>query len=250
MRRIRWFSCGAASAVATRIDIAEHGREAGPVVYCDTGAEHADNARFLRETAAWFDCEVETIRSDEYVDTWDVWERTGWINGPRGARCTGELKVAPRVRYQRPGDLHVVGFTVEERDRASQLAAQFFEVDWQFPLIDRGLTKNDTLAMVERAGIELPVMYRLGYRNNNCIACPKGGAGYWNRIRVDFPDHFARMADLSRRKGARLVQVTREGRRVHVFLDELRTGDGRHDEPAPSCSFMCAMAEIEIDGTW
>ena len=31
-------------------------------------------------------------------------------------------------------------------------------------------------------------MYDLGYPNNNCIGCIKGGMGYWNRIRKDFPD--------------------------------------------------------------
>ncbi len=55
--------------------------------------------------------------------------------------------------------------------------------------------------MIERAGIELPAMYKLGYRNNNCIGCPKGGMGYWNKIRVDFPEVFERMAALQRELG-------------------------------------------------
>lgn len=245
MRRLRWFSCGAASAVATRLDIAEHGATAGPVVYCDTGAEHPDNARFIRDAEAWFGCEIETIRSEDYADTWDVWERTGWINGTAGARCTTELKVLPRLAYQRPHDVQVIGFTAEETDRADKLRGNFPEVRWTFPLIERDLRKADCLAMVERAGIELPVMYRLGYANNNCIGCPKGGAGYWNRIRRDFPEVFDRMAELSRRKGARIVKAIRDGERVPVFLDELRPDEGRHDEPAPACSFMCVIAEMD-----
>lgn len=31
-------------------------------------------------------------------------------------------------------------------------------------------------------------MYDLGYANNNCIGCVKGGIGYWNKIRIDFPE--------------------------------------------------------------
>ena len=30
----------------------------------------------------------------------------------------------------------------------------------------------------------------MGYNNNNCIGCIKGGMGYWNKIRVDFPEVF------------------------------------------------------------
>jgi hypothetical protein len=48
-------------------------------------------------------------------------------------------------------------------------------------------------AMVERAGIELPLMYRLGYDNANCIGCVKGGEGYWRAIREDFTDQFEAM---------------------------------------------------------
>lgn len=239
-RRVRWFSCGAASAVAAKLDIAKHG--AGPVVYCDTGAEHPDNARFMTDCANWFGCEVETIRSEEYHDTWDVWQKTRWLNGPQGARCTGELKVAPRVAYQRPTDIQIIGYTVEEKHRADRLAANFFEVRWRFPLIDAGLTKSDCLAMVERAGIELPMMYRLGFKNNNCIGCVKGKAGYWNKIRQHFPDVFERMCALTDELDVRPIEL--KGERIR--LRDLPEGAGRYEAEEMSCSFMCAMAEQDI----
>lgn len=239
-RRVRWFSCGAASAVAAKIDIRQHG--AGPVVYCDTGAEHPDNDRFIAECAIWFGQEIETIRSNEYRDTWEVWERTRWLNGRHGARCTGELKVAPRVAYQRPGDIQIIGYTVEERHRAERLRENFFEVDWRFPLIEAGLSKSDCLAMVERAGIELPMMYKLGFRNNNCIGCVKGGAGYWNKIRDVFPATFDRMCNLTDELGVRPIEL--DGERIR--LRDLPRGAGRYDAEDVSCSFMCAIAEQEI----
>ena len=43
-------------------------------------------------------------------------------------------------------------------------------------------------SLIERAGLRLPEMYRLGYANANCVGCVKGGAGYWNKIRRDFPE--------------------------------------------------------------
>jgi hypothetical protein len=63
-----------------------------------------------------------------------------------------------------------------------------FSVSW-------GLRGRQPQTMVERAGIELPMMYRLGYSNANCIGCVKGGMGYWNKIRRDFPAEFEELAE-------------------------------------------------------
>ncbi|WP_230688579.1 hypothetical protein, partial [Streptococcus pneumoniae] len=75
------------------------------------------------------------------------------------------------------------------------------EISVAIPDADANLSHADCLALVARAGIELPKMYRLGYANNNCIGCVKGGAGYWNKIRRDFPSVFARMALVERSLG-------------------------------------------------
>lgn len=50
------------------------------------------------------------------------------------------------------------------------------------------------------AGINIPVMYQLGY---NCIGCLKGSMGYWNKIRIDFPDMFKERAEDERLIGAK-----------------------------------------------
>ena len=46
-RTIGWFSCGAASAIAVKLTGAQP-------VYCETGAEHPDNARFFADCTVWF----------------------------------------------------------------------------------------------------------------------------------------------------------------------------------------------------
>lgn len=58
------------------------------------------------------------------------------------------------------------------------------------------------MGMLWKAGIEIPAMYKMGYNNNNCIGCVKGGMGYWNKIRKDFPEVFNRMAVIEREVGA------------------------------------------------
>ncbi|SOY56790.1 hypothetical protein [Cupriavidus taiwanensis] len=102
---------------------------------------------------------------------------------------------------------------------------------------------SDCLALLQRAGIALPAMYGLGYKHNNCIGCVKGGAGYWNKIRVDFPPAFHRMAKLSRAMGVKLVKHGDE----RVFLDELDPSAGDYQkEPEVQCGIFCELAEREM----
>lgn len=255
-RRVRWFSAGAASAVACAIDVAEHGIDAGPVCYIDTGSEHPDHPRFLADVAAWLGVEVQVLRSDRYTSVDDVIEKRRYLNGPAGALCTVELKKKVRQAFQRPGDVQVFGYTADPTDaaRAERFAANNFEVDLCIPLIAAGLTKGNVLAMVERAGIELPVLYRMGYRNNNCLGCVKGGMGYWNKVRVDFPEVFARRAEQERDIGASCISVQIAGdepgstTRAPLFLDELDPAAGNYAGEDIACSLDCLPAEATIAG--
>jgi hypothetical protein len=239
-RVVAWFSCGAASAVATKLTLAKYGPERTVIAYTETRSEHPDSERFLTECQAWFGHPIERLGSTDYHDVWDVWERRRMIvlhHG--GAPCTGEMKRAPRFAFQRPTDIQVFGYTVEERKRAANFRETNFEINVETPLIDSGLTKGDCLGMLDRAGIEIPVMYRLGFRNNNCLGCPKGGMGYWNMIRQHFPETFDRMAALERRLGMSIFNG--------LYLDELAPDRGDiRTEPEIECSLMCHLAEQDM----
>lgn len=242
-RTLCWFSAGAASAVATKIVLAENPPDLA-VVYVDTGSEHPDNERFLGDCERWFGRPIERIRSEKYRDTWQVWSERRYLVGPKGALCTAELKKKPRFRFERPTDVQVFGYTADPADaaRADRFRDQNPGVTLRTPLIEHQLTKADCLALIDRAGIELPAMYRLGYTNNNCVGCPKGGMGYWNKIRRDFPDIFERMAALEDDIGATVLREPTTGERLPLRL--LDPGRGDHqNEPNMDCSLMCALAE-------
>lgn len=238
-RTLSWFSCGAASAVATKLF------PAAIPVYCETGAEHPDNARFMADCEVWFGRLVTRLRSADYADTWDVWERTRWLAGIQGARCTVELKVKPRLAFQRPDDVHVFGYTADgpDQDRAVKLRANYPELEIETPLIDRGVTKAACLEMVRRAGIALPPLYALGFQNNNCLPCVKATSpAYWALMRQEFPEKFARLAKLSRELGVRLCRINDERR----FIDEISADQETTNPIVPSCDFLCHIAESEI----
>jgi 3'-phosphoadenosine 5'-phosphosulfate sulfotransferase (PAPS reductase)/FAD synthetase len=238
------FSCGAASAVATKMALRKYGHHRVEVTYCDPGSEHPDNKRFLADCERWFGKAVIIFKSERYADTWAVWEGERFIASQKGAPCTGILKREPFLSFERPTDILVMGYTCDERDRANSIRKQNFERVIETPLIDAGLAKSDCLALLDRAGIELPAMYRLGFQNNNCIGCPKGGRGYWNMIRKHFPDKFKRMAKLQRELK---VSFWQEVDGTPLYLDQLDPSRGvQHDEPNIDCSVMCHIAESEL----
>lgn len=239
-RRIVWFSRGAASAVAWMIT-----RRADPeciAVHCSTGSEHEDSDRFEREWAARMNAPVTTIKSQSYANTWDVWTKRRWLAGIDGASCTTELKVKPRLEFQRPGDIHVFGYTADSADvaRATRLRKNFFELNIETPLIDAGLTKEGVLVLIERVGIKLPAMYLLGFHNNNCIPCVKATSpNYWALVRLRFPEHFACMARLSRELNVGLCRING----TRSFIDEIPDDWPISDPIVPSCDFLCQLAD-------
>lgn len=244
-RIVCWFSCGAASAVATKLAIADNaGRLPLVIAYTEVVNEHPDNRRFLKECEKWFGQDILVLRNDRYnADIYEVFRQEKFIVGPKGAPCTRLLKRQVRVFFEEEDDEQVFGFTYEEIDRAKKFQERNSYVKNRTPLIDRSLTKQDCLAMIDRAGISIPKMYSLGYRNNNCIGCVKGGMGYWNKIRVDFPHQFKRMARLEREIGHSVLKDDKGP----VFLDELAPDRGVDaEQPDIECSFFCHMAEQDI----
>lgn len=246
-RIVCWFSCGAASAVATKLAIEENkrGRNLPLVVArCYVAEEHPDNERFAQECEAWFGVPVQVIKNEKYAGSiYSVFEKNRYIVGIGGAPCTKHLKKFMREGFEQPNDIQVFGYTAEEQDRVDRFIDGNGQVNLWPVLVEKGLTHADCLAMVDRAGIRLPAMYRLGYRNNNCVGCVKGGAGYWNKIRVDFPAAFERMAKLERVIGASICRENGE----RTYLDELSPTAGDYPaEPEVQCGIFCELAERDM----
>ena len=251
-RVVVWFSCGATSAVASKLAVMTYKKRPVHVVYCDTGSEHESNKVFLKDVEKWIDHPIEILKSSKYEDIWDVFEKTKFLVGPHGARCTTELKKKLRIEYeQADSDIQVFGYSWEEQARANKFRNNFPEVYLRNILIDRGLTKVDCLALIKKAGIELPLMYKQGYDHNNCIGCPKGFAGYWNKIRVDYPETFNRMAKVERKLNISIIRQKIKGQkeRKRIFLDELDPNAGNFKtEPPIQCGPICDSTFNEMEG--
>jgi hypothetical protein len=241
--KIGWFSCGITSAVACKLAIDKYPNV--ELYYIEISTAHDDNERFISDCEKWYGKKINRIRSRKYKDQFEVWEKTGYVNGVDGARCSTELK--KEVRYYLEQEMkpnlfednaiienQIFGFefVAKEINRALDFKMDFPHTHPLYPLIDEKLTKPNCGAILQSVGIELPIMYALGYNNNNCIGCTKGGKGYWNKIRIDFPLIFERAKEAERNAGHSCINGT--------FLDELSPEDGRTPKPIiPECSVYC-----------
>lgn len=240
---IAWFSCGATSAVACKLALQMYDNV--EIYYIDTGSAHEDNIRFISECEKWYGKKINIRKNQSFNDVMDVIRKTKFINSPYGASCTKKLKKDVRVKIEeeiKVWDGQVWGFDYCKREinRAIRFKQQYPYTKPLFPLIEKLITKNNALAMIQKAGIEIPMMYKLGYDNNNCVGCVKGGMGYWNKIRRDFPLCFNEMAKIERELNATCLT---DGKK-HIFLDELSPLCGKQKQHAmPSCSIIC---EIEF----
>lgn len=228
---IAWFSCGVTSAVACKLALQEF--ENVRVFYIDTEQMHKDSYRFLHDCERWFNKEIEIVKSSEFNNPFEVWEKKRFINSIHGAPCTLYLK--KRVRYKLEDELirwkhQVLGYDVSEKNRADKFVVQYPNTRAIFPLIEKQLSKSDCMGILQRNNIEIPKMYKLGFHNNNCIGCCKGGKGYWAAIRKYFPEQFAKMVALEKKIGHSCING--------MFLEDLP--DNYKIEPiVPSCSLFC-----------
>lgn len=240
------FSCGAASAVATKLTLSRAPFDEVVIYSAFIVEENSDNRRFLADCEKWFAHPVVVLRDEKYgASAREVWGRVRFLKSRFGAPCSVKLKREVIEAACLPTDRHVYGFTWDERNK--ERVKRFLGVGGLCPLIDRQLTHGDCLAIIQDAGILL--RYRKGWNNANCDGCPKGGEGYWNKVRREQPDVFLEVSKIEEElgPGAYIFRNRKTGERFP--LSKLDPSSGRHDEPAPECSFFCAEIEEELSGT-
>ena len=199
-----WWSGGITSAVACKISIDLFGKDNCQVIMIDTKNEDEDTYRFLKDCEKWYDKPITRITEigEDYKDIQDVWIKYKSLNVATGAICSTQLKRIARERWQEKNDFdyQIFGFEFNKKEfnRATGLSKNHPKAKGIYPLLMMGYDKDDCLDIVDKAGIEIPRMYKLGFRNNNCFktGCVQGGIGYWQKMKREFPDKFENMADM------------------------------------------------------
>lgn len=237
--KVVWFSAGVSSFIAAYLS-----KDVDKIIYTHIDDQHEDSLRFVHDAENILNREIEITQS-KYKSVNEVAMAMGFIKAPYGAPCTNILKRRVRKEWERqnPGrHTYVWGLDLTERDRANRLAENMSEYDHEFPLIKKMITKEEAHGICGKLGMKRPKMYDLGYRNNNCIGCVKGGMGYWNKIRIDFPEVFLGRAKLERKIGFAILK----DQNGPVWLDELNPNRGRiGDEIMMDCGIMCEINYID-----
>jgi len=245
MKNIAWWSAGATSAVATKLALEMYDNV--EVVYIGIRTAHSDNDRFMRDCEKWYGVKIKTVSSEKYNDQFEVVKKKRFINSPYGAACSKALKAEVREKIQAGYTHHIFGFEYDKHEinRAIRFKQQHPKTNPLYPLIERKISGEEAHGILVGAGIDLPEMYKLGYQNNNCVGCVKGGKGYWNKIRLDFPEVFDKMAKLEREIGATCIKELDENEESRrVYLDELDPKAGNLKPIVPSCGLFC-QSEFE-----
>jgi len=247
-RKLLWVD-GANSAVMAHLVLMDD--PTAIPVHCDLGdSVHEDSHRFINDLEQWYGKEIVRLRSPAYSTIDDVFEHRKYLSGVNGAPCTGEMKFAPRWNYQLPSDVHHWGYAADKSDakRFFRLRDKSPDEHHAAPLIEAGIRKKDTHAILAKHGIKRPYVYEIGMPNGNCLCCVKSSSPfYWAHQRHWFPEVFARRCEQARRFGARLVIIGQykdaEGKRhnIRVFPDEIPDDHSIKIKAADfgGCGFHC-----------
>ena len=231
--KVCWFSTGISSFVACYF-----AKDVDEIIYTHVSNQHPDSLRFLKDCEKILGRKITILQSEEYRSVDEVIEKTRCINTPFGAPCTKKLKRDVRKKWEIDNPDHhiyVWGYDRNEIARANRIVESMSDYEHEFPLIENNISKSDAHGIAERLGLKRPVMYDMGYRNNNCIGCIKGGMGYWNKIREDFPEVFARRAAQEREIGHSCLKG--------IYLDELDPKAGNiKQEVMEECGIFCQLA--------
>lgn len=216
-----WFSCGVASAVAAKKTVEQYPNCNIRIVNNPIKEEDEDNQRFLKDVENWIGKDIEFCINPNYPNSSvrEVWKKRKYMSGVKGAICTFELKREARRMWElnNISDYIVLGFTYDEIKRHENFKKT--ERNNIIPiLIDLKITKQECFDIINKEGIDIPRIYKMGYPNANCIGCVKvTSPTYWNMVREKHPEVFKERAEDSRDINCKLTRVN--GKRI--FLDEL-----------------------------
>lgn len=235
--KVCWISAGISSFMAGVL-----AENVDKWIYIDIDDQHEDSIRFIEDCEKAIGKKIEVIKNEQYRTVEECIRTAGVIKMVGGfAPCTNWLKKRVRKEWEEKHKdyeiTYVWGFDGSEKARAERTIEANPQAKHEFPLIDKELSKQDVHGLFDKMfDFPRPKMYEMGYPNNNCIGCIKGGMGYWNKIRKDFPEVFESRAKMERDIGYSILK----DRNGSIFLDELEENRGNMDtEIFPDCSIMC-----------
>lgn len=176
------------------------------------------------------------------------------LNGRRGMLgrgCTGDFKVVPIRKKIRElvgikrGGAGVIrarvwmGISTDEAIRIKPSLVDFVENRW--PLIDRGISREDCYTWMEKAGYPRPP-------RSACVFCPFHSDYEWARMKKEEPHEFQRAVAFEQRLQDTIAEITRVDGTPYLHGSLIPLGDITFDEKKKEvnlfgndCDGMCGI---------
>jgi hypothetical protein len=197
------FSGGLGSWLAVRRVADEHGTDNLVPLFADVASgrsphvgEDEDAYRFIREAAADVGAELVTVSDGR--DIWQVFHDDRFLGNTRLANCSKFLKQKPCREWleanRDPADTTVyVGIDWTELQRLPAIEAGWAPYRVEAPMTEAPyLDRADMIAACERAGIDVPRLYRAGFPHNNCGGfCVRAGQAQMELLMREHPERYA-----------------------------------------------------------
>ena len=183
---------GGVNTVALMIVLVQEGLPLDEVVFADTGGEAPETYQYLEIVSGYLQehkiaFRVVSKKARDLLGT--CWHREV-IPSVMWRWCTRDYKVKPIHAYYRSLNAHVnqyMGIAFDEIDRMKDSRVEY--VTNLFPLIDRRMTREQCVEVIEKAGLPVPV-------KSGCYFCPFNSMGRWEWLLEDHPDLFQKAIDL------------------------------------------------------
>jgi len=195
--------------------------------------EDEDTYRFIDQAAKQLGAEL--IKVVDGRNIWEVFKDQRFLGNSRVAPCSHHLKQKPAKKWihenTTPGDAVIyVGIDWTETHRLAAVQRGYAPWLVDAPLTQEPyLTKEQLIEWASSEGLDIPKLYKLGFKHNNCGGgCVRAGQAQFKHLLDTMPDRYAvweeqeeKMRDYLGVEVAILKRTT-NGKQAPFTLRELR----------------------------
>lgn len=213
--------------------IEKYGKENVIRLFTDTLIEDQDLYRFQDDATEYFG--VPLTRIEDGRTPWEVFKDVRYLGNSRLAQCSHILKQKTadkwiRANFKPDECVLYLGIDWTEEHRTKAPTKNWAPYKVEFPMCEEPyLAKEDMLAELERIGIEVPRLYKMGFSHNNCGGfCVRAGQGHFANLYRQLPElykHHEQKEQEMREflgKDVSILRRTRNGERINLTLKQLR----------------------------
>lgn len=242
-----WHIChisgGVASWLAAKRTAEKHGREQVILLFADTKAEEKSTYRFIEQCVADIGaCYGWHVLCDGRTP-WEVFADERFLGNSRVDPCSKILKREimgrwVKARFTPENCVQVFGYDWSEGHRLEKLRKRFAPWPVEAPLLDPPyLEKPEIIAEAAKCGLQVPLLYSLGFGHNNCAGkCVKAGQAHYAQLFRTLPAVYAE------------AETDEAKLRVHLGnVSVLRDRSGGSSRPLPLSEFRARIEAEDYD---